>query len=105
MQFNHVSVVYFTEKQGEKGEMLLRLSYFVLTVLFKDTVSCQQMNEIRVYRTGGMVRPEENQNTRRKTSPCFTLPTLNLALTSLELNLGLRGESPATNRLNHGMVY
>jgi hypothetical protein len=42
----------------------------------------------------------ENRSTRGKTSG--TLSTTNPTWTDPELNPGLRGERPATNRLSHG---
>jgi hypothetical protein len=44
----------------------------------------------------------ENQSTRGKTCPNATLSTTNLTWTDLGSNPGLRGESPATNRVSHG---
>jgi hypothetical protein len=43
----------------------------------------------------------ENRNTRRKICSSATLSNTNLTRTDPGLNLGLRGERPATNRLSH----
>jgi hypothetical protein len=43
----------------------------------------------------------ENWRTRRKTCPCATSSTINSACIDPGANLGLRGERPATNDLNH----
>ena len=42
-----------------------------------------------------------NRSARRKTSPNPALPTTDLTWTDLGLNLGLRVDSPKTNRLSH----
>jgi hypothetical protein len=44
----------------------------------------------------------ENRSTWGKTCPSATLSTTNPTWTDPGLNLGLRGERPATNRLSHG---
>jgi hypothetical protein len=44
----------------------------------------------------------ENRSTWRKTCPSATLSTTNPTWTDPRWNRGLRGESPATNRLSHG---
>jgi hypothetical protein len=44
----------------------------------------------------------ENRSTRRKTCHSANLSTANPAWTDPESNPALRGERPATNRLNHG---
>jgi hypothetical protein len=44
----------------------------------------------------------ENRSTRGKTCPSANLSTTNSTWTDLGSNPGLRGESPATNRLTHG---
>jgi hypothetical protein len=49
-----------------------------------------------------MVLTGENRSTRRKTYPSAPLSTKNPKWTDPGSNPGLRGESPATNRLSHG---
>jgi hypothetical protein len=44
----------------------------------------------------------ENRSIRRKTCPNATLSTTNSTWIGMELNPGLRGERPETNRLSHG---
>jgi hypothetical protein len=44
----------------------------------------------------------ETRSTRRKTCPSATLSTTNPTLTDPGSNLGLRGGTPAANRLGHG---
>jgi len=44
----------------------------------------------------------EDSSTHRKTYPNVTLSTTNPIWTGLGLNLGLHGETPVTNHLNHG---
>jgi hypothetical protein len=44
----------------------------------------------------------ENRSTRVKTCPNATLSTTNPTWTDSSSNPGLRGGSPATNRLSHG---
>jgi hypothetical protein len=44
----------------------------------------------------------EKRSTRGKTCPSATLSTTNPAWTDPGSNPGLRGDMPATNRLNHG---
>jgi hypothetical protein len=46
----------------------------------------------------------ETHISRIKTCPIATLSTTNLAWNYLGSNLGLRDESPATNRLSHGKI-
>jgi hypothetical protein len=47
----------------------------------------------------------ENRSTRGKTCPSATLSTTNPTWTDPGSNPGLRGERPATNRLNRGTAY
>jgi hypothetical protein len=44
----------------------------------------------------------KNRSTRGKTCPSATLSTTNPTWTDPELNPGIRGERPDTNRLTHG---
>jgi hypothetical protein len=46
----------------------------------------------------------ENRRTQRKTCPNATLSTTNPTWIDPGVNLGLRGERPATNDLSHGTV-
>jgi hypothetical protein len=47
----------------------------------------------------------ENRSTRGKICSSATLSTTNPTWTNPESNPGLRGKSPATNRLNHGTAF
>jgi hypothetical protein len=49
-----------------------------------------------------IILTEENRRARRKTCPSATLSTINPTWTGPREDPGLRGERPATNRLNHG---
>ena len=49
----------------------------------------------------GMLLTWGNQSTGRRTCPSVTLSTTNLTPTDRGSNPGLRGGSPATNRLSH----
>jgi hypothetical protein len=51
---------------------------------------------------GGMILTGKTRRTRRKTCPSATLSTTNPTSIDPGANPGLRGERPATNRLNHG---
>jgi hypothetical protein len=50
----------------------------------------------------GMILTGENLRTRRKICPSATLFSTNSIFTDPGANLGIRGEKPATNRLDHG---
>jgi len=45
------------------------------------------------------------QSARKNNCPCATLRIVNLLWTILQLNLTLRGEKPATDRLSPDMVF
>jgi hypothetical protein len=49
-----------------------------------------------------MILTGENRNIRRETYPSASLSTTNPAWTSLGVNVGLRDEKQATNRLSYG---
>jgi hypothetical protein len=49
-----------------------------------------------------MKLPGDNRSTRGKPYPSANLSTTNSTWTDPGSNPGLRGESPATNRLSHG---
>jgi len=52
-----------------------------------------------------MVLPRKSRSTWRKTCPITALSTTDPLWVALKLNLGLHGESPANNRLSHGMAH
>jgi hypothetical protein len=52
----------------------------------------------------GMILTGENQRTWRKICPSATLSTTNPIWIDTGMNLGLHGERPLTNHLNHGMA-
>jgi hypothetical protein len=49
-----------------------------------------------------MILTGETRRTRRKTCPSATSSTTNLSRTDRGANTGLRGLTPATNRLSYG---
>jgi hypothetical protein len=54
---------------------------------------------------GRMILAGEDLRTRRQTYPSATLSTTNPTWTDLGANLGLRGQRPATNNLNHDKAF
>jgi hypothetical protein len=51
-----------------------------------------------------MILINESRSPQTQACHSVTFPTKNPIYTGLKLNLGLRGEKLATNRLNHGLA-
>jgi hypothetical protein len=76
------------------------LKAYCATPVMKMSSFFYQVLQLMVHQWNEIDR--EKPTTRRKTCPSATLSTTNFTWTDPGSNPGLRGERPATNRLNHG---